>query len=133
MKKLPASMPPVTILPVREQAGLDAEALERLFDELGAAAAEDVVCRAMEELALKLAQSERLYRAGEAAKLRKAVRSLAAIAGQIGMVILAKVAGDLVSCIDQRDDIALAAVLQRLLRMGEASITEIWQLQDITI
>lgn len=133
MTKEPARERPVTYLPIQEQARLDAQALERLFDELGNVAAEDVVCRAMEELALKLAQSERLYREGEAARLRKAVRSMAAIAGQIGMVMLAKVAGDVICCIDQRDDIALAAVLQRLLRAGEASITEIWQLQDMTI
>ena len=51
-------MKQVTMLAMSEPAQLDAEKLEQLYEELGDSAAEDVVCRAMEELAVKLAQTD---------------------------------------------------------------------------
>lgn len=123
----------VTILTMKEPVRLNADKLEELFVQLGDAGAEDVVCRAMEEIALKLAQSDRLRSAGRMDELRKTVRSLGAIADQIGMAVLAKVAHDVVRCVDSGDMIALAAVHQRLIRAGENSLTEIWQLQDLSI
>jgi len=127
------TMKQVTMLAMSEPAQLDAEKLEQLYEELGDSAAEDVVCRAMEELAVKLAQTDRLYRSGQIAEMRKTVRSMGAIAGQIGMGTLARVAGDVLACVDANDGTALAAVLQRLMRMGESSLTQIWQLQDLSI
>ncbi len=121
------------MLAMKEPVRLDADKLEELYDQLGDTAAEDVVCRAMEELAVRLAQAERLYRDGKVADMRKCVRSLGAIATQIGMGMLTRVANDVVSCIDTCDVNALAAVHQRLLRMGESSLTEIWELQDLSI
>lgn len=121
------------MLAMKEPVQLDADKLEQLFDQLGDRAAEDVVCRAMEELAVRLAQAERLYRAGNVADMRKCVRSMGAIATQIGMGMLTRVANDVVACIDACDTNALAAVHQRLLRTGESSLTEIWELQDLSI
>ena len=80
-----------------------------------------------------IAQTDRLYRSGQIAEMRKTVRSMGAIAGQIGMGTLARVAGDVLACVDANDGTALAAVLQRLMRMGESSLTQIWQLQDLSI
>jgi len=102
-------MKQVTMLAMSEPAQLDAEKLEQLYEELGDSAAEDVVCRAMEELAVKLAQTDRLYRSGQIAEMRKTVRSMGAIAGQIGMGTLARVAGDVLACVDANDGTALAA------------------------
>ncbi|MBU2981587.1 hypothetical protein KO498_07130 [Lentibacter algarum] len=116
-----------------EPVQLDADKLEELYEQLGDSAAEDVVCRAMEELAVRLAQAERLYRAGKVPDMRKCVRSLGAIATQVGMSALTRVARDVVACIDSCDANALAAVHQRLLRTGESSLTEIWELQDMSI
>lgn len=126
-------MKQVTMLAMSECVELDADKLEELYEELGDAAAEDVVCRAMEELAVKLAQTDRLYRSGQIEEMRKTVRSMGAISGQIGMIMLARVAGDVMACIDAKDSTALAAVLQRLMRTGEGSLTRIWQLQDLSI
>lgn len=114
-------------------AGIDPDQLARLYSELGEHSAEDVICRAMEELALRLSHCERLYRANNISDLRKSSRSLIAIAEQIGMTKLSTVAADVTACIDQQDDIALAATLGRLMRIGEASLSAIWDLQDVTI
>ncbi|UYV37076.1 hypothetical protein N4R57_19255 [Rhodobacteraceae bacterium D3-12] len=123
----------VTILAQSEAVRVDADKLEALYAQLGDVSAEDIVCRAMEELAVKLAQSERLYREGRRADMHKTARSIAAISEQIGMLMLARVAKQVTECIESGDEIALAAVLARLVRIGERSLTEIWELQDLSI
>ncbi len=65
--------------------------------------------------------------------MRKSARSLVAISEQIGMTLLAQVALDVTRCIDAGDRIALAATMARLLRIGERSLSEIWDLQDLSI
>jgi hypothetical protein len=116
-----------------EPANLDHDQLGALYAQLGALGAEDVVRRAMEELALRLSLAERQYRQGDRAELRKGLRSLIAIAEQIGMQKLARVAQDVGKSIDQGCEVALAATLCRLLRVGERSLTAIWEMQDLSI
>ena len=116
-----------------EQVAVDREQLGLLYTQLGEVGAEDVVCRAMEELALRMAHCDRLYRTRDRIGLRKAVHGLVAIADQIGMALVSQVARDVVTCIDQDEDIALAATLSRLIRVGERSLNAIWELQDMTV
>ncbi|SEK77474.1 hypothetical protein SAMN05443999_102236 [Roseovarius azorensis] len=121
----------VTLLKQNEYVRLDASQLTALYHQLGEADAEDIVCRALEELAARLSHAERCYREGRLADMRKSSRSLIAIADQIGMRLLAQVAGDVTGCIDSGDHGALAATFARLLRIGERSLCEIWDLQDL--
>lgn len=116
-----------------EQIVLDQDRLGALYSELGPAGAEDVVCRAMEELAQRLARCNTLYHDGDSTGLRKNTRSLIAIAEQVGMFTLAKVAVDVTDCIDRADEVALAATLSRLIRTGEHSLTAVWDMHDIPI
>lgn len=123
----------IEMLKPREGARLDADRVEMLYVQLGPIGAEDVVCRAMEELAYRLGHIDRLYCAQDWPEMRKNTRALAAIADQIGMTLLARVAGDVICCIDDGDGTALAATLSRLVRTGEMSLTEIWDLQDLSV
>jgi len=123
----------VTLLEQKETTRFDSGRLEQLYHQLGEAGAENVVCRALEELAARLSHTERCYRAGELSDMRKNARSLIAISEQIGMEMLAHVARDVTKCIDEDDLVALAATRARLLRIGETSLYEIWDLQDYSI
>jgi hypothetical protein len=114
-----------------EQINVDSDRLSALYAQLGPVGAENVVCRALEELALRLSQSEELFRKAEWTELRKNTRSLIAIADQIGMQALSGVAGDVTVCIDQGNATAVAATLSRLIRVGERSLTAIWDVQDM--
>lgn len=116
-----------------EQVYVDQERLGLLYTQLGEVGAEDVVCRAMEELALRLSHCKKLHKDKDRAGLRKSVHRLIAIAEQVGMALVAQVATDVMICIDAGDDIATAATLSRLIRSGERSLTAIWDLPDITI
>lgn len=123
----------ITQIRLAEPVRVDHDRLGALYSELGHTGAEDVVCRAMEELALRMAHCDRLLRSADYEELRKSARSLIAIADQIGMDLLAQVARDVMECVDVGDSVALAATLGRLMRAGEGSLTAIWDLQDITI
>lgn len=123
----------VTTLMPSEQVRLDSQRLEILYNQLGEQGAEDVLCRAMEEMAIRIKQSERLYSAGAVKELRKTAHSLIAIADQVGLQTLASVASDVTVCIDRSDWIALGATFARLVRGSDQSITAIWDLQDITV
>ena len=120
------------VLPFRpsEQVHVDRDRLGSLYAQLGEAGAEDVVCRAMEELALRMAHAERLYRESDWPELRKCTRSLVAIADQVGMLLVSRVAKDVTACIDTGDGTALAATLSRLLRIGERSLAAIWDAEE---
>lgn len=126
-------MDDVKVLSQEEMVRLDPDRLQALYDQLGDSGAEDVVCRAMEELAVRLSMTERLFRQDRFDEMRKSARSLTGIADQIGMNTLARVAGDVTHCIDARDPVALSAVLSRLLRIGERSLTEIWDMQGVRV
>tara|TARA_R110002074_G_scaffold106579_3_gene230288 strand:+ start:2518 stop:2895 length:378 start_codon:yes stop_codon:yes gene_type:complete len=116
-----------------EQVCVDQERLGALYSQSGEAGAEDIVCRALEELALRMSHCDRLYREQNWPDLRKNTRSLIAIADQIGMQKLSQVAGDVTQCIDAGDANSLAATLSRLLRIGERSLTAVWDMQDVNI
>lgn len=126
-------MDQIQVLTQEERVRLDPDRLRELYVRLGDAGAEDVVCRAMEEIAVRLSHTERLYRQERLRDMRKSARSLVAISEQVGMSALATVAEDVKACIDNADAVALAATLARLLRVGERSLTAIWDLQDVTI
>ena len=126
-------MDDVKILAQEEVVRLDPDRLKTLYDQLGDSGAEDVVCRAMEELAVRLSMTERLFRQDRYDEMRKAARSLTGIADQIGMNTLSRVASDVTNCIDARDAVALSATLSRLLRIGERSLTEIWDMQGVRV
>ena len=123
----------ITQIKPQESVAVDSERLKALYAQLGDVSAEDVVCRAMEELALRLSFCDRLHRTTALVELRKSVRSLIARADQIGMSAVSEVAVHVTNCIDQNDRIALAATMGRLTRVGEESLTAIWDLQDIPI
>ncbi|MBK0325690.1 hypothetical protein I5535_00140 [Rhodobacteraceae bacterium F11138] len=116
-----------------ETVRLDQDRLAALYQQLGHSGAEDVVCRAIEELAVRLSHCERLWREKDTASLRKSARSLIAIADQIGMRTLAQVANDVTNAADADDTTALAATLFRLIRIGERSLTAVWDLQDLSV
>lgn len=118
---------------LKEAVHVDQDRLAALYAELGDIGAEDVVCRAMEEMALRLSHCNRLYTARNYDDLRKCARSLIAIGDQIGMHALTRVANDVIATIDAGDGPAVSATLARLIRIGEQSLTAIWDLQDITI
>ena len=126
-------MEQVSVLKLNEVVLLNRDRIVQLKRQLGEVAAQDVLCRAVEEIALRLEQATERYAQQELAQMRKCTRSLLAIADQIGLDTLTMVADDVLSCIDSGDMVAMAATHCRLLRIGQSSLTEIWEMQDVRV
>ncbi|PTQ74868.1 hypothetical protein [Celeribacter persicus] len=112
---------------------VDRDLLDQLYSQLGTSGADGVVSRAMEELAVRLAKVESSYRKGQLPELQRAARSMIAISEQIGMVTFARVVGDVSALALTDDSTALAACVERLMRIGENSLLAVWDLQGASL
>ena len=116
-----------------ETVQMDSAVLDDLILGLRGRSAEDVLCRAIEDMGLRLSRIEPVWRSGNWTMLRKNARALGAIAGQAGMKDLVLVAGNVVDTIDAGDLPAVGATVFRLLRVGEKSLTAMCEVQDIRV
>lgn len=123
----------VLTLDQNETVRLNPDKLGDLYAQLGEVGAEDVLCRAIEELALRLSHCEKAWRTGNQMDLAKCARSLIAIADQIGMTALARVADDVGRVLTAGDHPAIAATLFRLIRIGEQSLTAVWDQRNLSL
>ena len=113
----------VTALRPTERVRLDAEAIESIYRNLGPGGAEQVVSRALGELALTLAGLVEQVRRRELGDLGRGLRRLQRMADHLGMISLGLVAAEARICMDRSDPTAFAAVWARLIRVAEASLS----------
>jgi len=123
----------ISVLHQSEGVRLNPDRVVALYAELGEARAEAVMCRSIEELAVQIAAAQQAAQAGQAGALVEAAARLARLAEQIGMASLARVAGDVAQTARRGDSAALAATLARLVRIGDRSLTAVWDLQDMSL
>ncbi|MFZ9199118.1 MAG: hypothetical protein ACO22Z_07210 [Paracoccaceae bacterium] len=116
------SLENVVALPVKERVRQDSEPIATIYRNLGTASAEQVVTRALGELALTMAGLAAQVREREMQDLSRQLRRLQRMAENLGMVSLGLVAGDVRECLDRADVTAFAAVWARLVRIAERSL-----------
>lgn len=126
-------MAEIAVLRHEEGVRLDPDSLLALYAELGEAGAEAVVCRAMEDLAARLAEMRRLAMANDLQGLSRNAALLSRVAAQVGMTTLSRVGRDVQASAAAGDALGLAATLARLLRIGDRSLTAVWDLRDMTL
>lgn len=128
-----AVMAEVVGIDFREKIRLDPDKLGTLYYQLGAKDAEDVICRAMEELAVRLSNLSYPESKSDPSAHHREARMIAAIADQIGMNALVRAARNLTNAISQGDAIAIEACRARLERVGDLSLLEIWDSADLSV
>ena len=116
-----------------ENVKLDQGQLETLYRQLGPVGADKVVNHALEELASLLARLPADYGAAEMSALSDGARALAAVAQQVGMTKLARVARDVSDLAPRHDSNALGAVMARLERIGDRSLAAVWDIADQSV
>lgn len=133
----------ISVLRHDEGIRVDGRRVIELYDELGESAAELVIGRAMEELAVALQDVLTRGRSaldlwhgsdpssGPRAEAAEGAQRLAALGWQVGLSSLAHVGSDLITCAQRGDAAAFAAVLGRLDRVGNRSLTAVWDSRDI--
>jgi hypothetical protein len=112
----------VTALRPREVVRQDVEAIAIVYRNLGAPVAEQMVTRALGELALTMAGIAEKVRAQELRDLARQLGRLGRLASDLGLLSLATVAGDARTCLERADSTAFSAVWARLLRVAERSL-----------
>ncbi len=120
-------------LQLAEPAQLDKNRLAEIIARLGPRGADDLVSRAMEELAVQLAKVHKGYGRGAMAEAQAAAEKISEVAAHVGMPGLSRVARDVRRLAGGHDGAALAATVARLGRIGESSLMKVWDLQDLSI
>ncbi len=117
-----AGLAPVVALCPKERVRQDVEPIATIYRNLGTASAEQVVARALAELAITMAGLAAHVRAQELSDLSRQLRRLQRMSENLGMVSLGLVAADVRACVERGDVVAFAAVWARLLRVAERSL-----------
>lgn len=112
----------VTALLLRERVRQDGEAIAAIYRNLGTSAAEQMVTRALGELALAMAGIAAQVKSQDLADLSRQLKKLQRMAENLGMISLSSVAQDARTCLDRCDSTAFTAVWARLLRVAERSL-----------
>ncbi len=100
----------------------DAEPIATIYRNLGTASAEQVVTRALAELALTMSGLAAHVKAHDMTDLTRQLRRLQRMSENLGLTSLGLVAADLRVCVDQGNSTAFAAVWARLMRIAERSL-----------
>lgn len=125
-------MEQVKVLFIDEMVFLDQARITELEELLGSKEAEVLMAKAMEEIALRLTKSETSFENQKWKELRKTIRSIGAIGEQIGMRSLDRASKNAMDALDGGSTAAISATYARLLRVGDRSLSEFWDLQDIS-
>ena len=115
-------MAEVLALRPRETVRQDIEAIAVIYRNLGAPVAEQMVTRALGELALTMAGIAEKVRAQELRDLARQLARLRRLVEDLGLQSLASVAGDAKCCLERADGTAFSAVWARLMRVTERSL-----------
>lgn len=106
----------------RDRLRQDAGPIASIYRNLGVQAADQVVGKALAELALATSAAAAQLRGGLWDDLPRQLRRVERMATHLGMVTFAAVASDLRACLDDGDETALHAVWARLERAAERSL-----------
>lgn len=120
----------IATLRPREVVRQDVEAIAVIYRNLGAPVAEQMVTRALGELALTMAGIAEKVRAQELRDLSRQLGRLERLAADLGLLTLATVAGDAKTCLERAESTAFAAVWARLMRVAERSLATDMGLAD---
>lgn len=119
-------MAQISALAISEAVRVDGRRVAEIFAELGEPAARNVIGMALEQLASILTAVDVALGAGDMAQSVAHAERMSRLAWQIGLLSLAGVAMDLGSTAERGDMPAVAAIRARLLRVGNRSLTAIW-------
>lgn len=128
----------LAVLRHEEGVRLEPERLLAIYAELGDRNGDHVIGRAIEEMAVRIADMQRHADdpcGGDAGSeaLVLAAGALIRVARRIGLTTVARVAQDAMIAAWADDGPAQAAILARLMRIGDRSLNAIWELQDLTL
>lgn len=109
--------------------GVDCEVIQNLKTSLGATGYEELAEQSAFKLADRLGQLERALREGDLTTCYRHALNICGVSSQIGLVDVARVASDVMTCTREDNMDALSAVVARLNRVAEASLFSVFELE----
>lgn len=100
----------------------DAEPIATIYRNLGTASAEQVVTRALTELALTMSGLAAQVQAHDLVDMARQLRRLQRMSENLGLVSLGLISADVRACLERSDVTAFSAVWARLMRVAERSL-----------
>jgi hypothetical protein len=122
----------VTALTPREVVRQDVEAIAVIYRNLGAPTAEQLVARALGELALTMARLAETVREQDLRDVAAHLLRLSRLADDLGLLSLADVARASRICLERADSTGFAAVWARLVRVAERSLSPVPGIADLS-
>lgn len=112
----------VVALRPKDRVKQDVEPIATIYRSLGAASAEQVVSRALTELAMTMAGLAHQVKSHDLGDMERQLRRLQRMSENLGMVSLGLIAGEVRTCLECGDVTAFSAVWAKLLRVAERSL-----------
>jgi hypothetical protein len=124
-----------TVIDLRhhERVVIDTALLDDLFQKHGQRDAEAYVMDRVEDISERLADIEWQYRQGALGEIARESRIVSQLSAEIGLTSLARVVRDLAISADHGDMIAFRAVWQRLVRIGDRSLAQVWEVPGLSL
>jgi hypothetical protein len=116
-----------------DRAVIDSALLEVLCQRMGARGAEAYVTEKVEEISDRLAEIDWIHRQSLPPRIQSEALRVARLSGDIGLVSLARVARDLALTAAQGDMAAYRAVWERLVRIGDRSLAQVWDAPGLSL
>ncbi len=121
----------VIMLSCQHQMHFDPSPLVRLFAERDRHVAEEIVCRMLEDIAMRLDMLQHALAAHEFSKMDRPAMRVGVVADQIGLTEVSIAASHVSDCLAQNDGIALDATMARLERGFDMAVTEVWNFREL--
>jgi len=112
---------------------IDADRLDALFRQMGDRAAEGFVMDMVEAISDRLIEIEKANRVAELGTVPAQAERVASLCADIGLTSLARVAGDLGESAKRGDLVAYHAVWERLVRIGDRSLEQVWDMPGLSL
>ncbi len=109
---------------------IDVDEFVCLLQSKSAAAAEEVVFSALEEMAVRIERIRLSWQDDDLTSIPKIARCLEKIANGAGLLSVAASAKAVSGALNGRDAVAVSATIERLDRSFDATVGEIWKVFD---
>jgi len=111
---------------------MDPAPLTAMFASHSDQDAEAMICRALEDIAMRLDRLQAARRAGALGEIPQPARRIAAIAKGLGLSEVTMVAESIANAAENGCGIALGAVTSRMERCFDAAVTHVWEFRRFT-
>lgn len=123
----------VVFLHPLESVSLDAAACQSIVPAWGSPGGLSMADEFFEDFVVCLSSLESAWAAGEFGRLESQARKLASLSEDLGLEKCASLARQVIELKAARDDVALAAVVARTVRVGEASLASVLEFAYLRI